>query len=90
MTIRGLTLAGFAAVAATSISADAADEELIETYCTACHSLAIVRQQRLSRSVWDDVLVWMVEEQGMPELEPDVRRAILDHLATAYAQDTPR
>jgi cytochrome c len=38
--------------------------------CQACHSLAIVKQQGLSRESWDETLVWMVEEQGMPEIDP--------------------
>ncbi len=52
--------------------------------CSACHSLAIVKQQGLSRESWDELLVWMVEEQGMDELEPDERVLILDFLAANF------
>lgn len=52
--------------------------------CNACHSLAIVKQQRLSRDVWDKLLDWMVEEQGMAEQTPDRRQLILDYLATHF------
>lgn len=30
--------------------------------CQACHSLAIVKQQGLSRDAWDESLTWMVKE----------------------------
>lgn len=63
-----------------------------ETYyaCVACHSTAIIKQQRLSRRVWDEVLVWMVEEKGMPELDPDQRKLILDYLAEHFGANVPR
>lgn len=70
--------------------AEGEGRELVHAVCSACHSLAIVKQQRLSRAVWDEVLTWMVEEQGMPELEPAERATILAYLARAYAPDTPR
>ncbi len=52
--------------------------------CNACHSLAIVKQQQLSRDNWDKLLVWMVEEQGMAEQSPERRALILDYLATHF------
>lgn len=55
--------------------------------CQACHSLAIVKQQGLNRVDWDETLDWMVEEQGMPEPEPDEREALLDYLAAQYGRD---
>jgi len=58
--------------------------------CQACHSLAIVRQQRLSRAVWTKTLAWMVAEQGMPEPEPEEYARILDYLGTSLGSDTPR
>jgi len=54
------------------------------TLCNSCHSLAIVKQQQLSRSTWDKLLVWMVEEQGMPEQQPERRELILDYLSTHF------
>jgi hypothetical protein len=55
--------------------------------CTACHSMQIVVQQGLSRERWDTVLVWMVEEQGMAELDTATRAEILDYLETHYNED---
>ncbi len=58
--------------------------------CQACHSLAIVVQQRLTRDSWQETLEWMVEEQGMPEPKPEVLAAILDYLGSRLSADTPR
>ena len=52
--------------------------------CGACHSLMIVKQQGLDRDAWEETLVWMVEEQGMPELDPETLSLILDYLARHY------
>jgi cytochrome c len=52
--------------------------------CSACHSLAIVKQQGLSRKSWDELLDWMVEEQGMGEPGPEQRKETLDYLATHF------
>ena len=52
--------------------------------CQACHSLRIVVQQGLTRHSWEETLAWMVEEQGMPELEPETEAIILDYLAKYY------
>jgi cytochrome c len=58
--------------------------------CIACHSTAIIQQQRLSRGVWDEVLDYMVERMGMPELADGDRRVILDYLVKHFGQDVPR
>lgn len=55
--------------------------------CSACHSIKLVTQQTLSRKRWDKTLEWMVEEQGMPEPEPDERARILNYLAEHYGPD---
>ena len=58
-----------------------------EAYCAACHSLNTVTQQKLSRNDWDELLVWMVEEQAMPEIPKDDRKLVLDYLAKHYGVD---
>ncbi|UIP29880.1 c-type cytochrome [Photobacterium sp. TLY01] len=57
---------------------------LVASACSACHSLHLVTQQGLSKERWDELLTWMVEEQGMDELAPDDREAILVYLSTYY------
>ena len=55
--------------------------------CSACHSLAIVKQQGLSRERWDGLLEWMVEEQGMTELTPEHRGLVLNYLTEHFGED---
>jgi cytochrome c len=52
--------------------------------CNSCHSLAIVKQQRLSRDTWDKLLTWMVEKQGMAKQAPEQRQLILDYLVQHF------
>ncbi|WP_217906214.1 c-type cytochrome [Vibrio natriegens] len=59
---------------------------LVAAICSACHSLHMVAQQGLSRTRWDKMLDWMIEEQGMEELDGDNREAVLDYLSTYYGQ----
>ena len=61
--------------------------EIVFGLCQACHSLAIVKQQGLDRDSWDETLVWMVEEQGMPALNAEAWKLILDYLTTHYGAD---
>ncbi len=58
--------------------------------CWACHSLKAVLQQRPSREVWDETLVWMIEEQGMPAPEPADYARLLDYLGAYLSPETPR
>ncbi|VAW13226.1 hypothetical protein MNBD_ALPHA09-834 [hydrothermal vent metagenome] len=55
--------------------------EEVEAYCSACHSLKTVVQQGLSREDWEELLVWMVEEQEMEPIDPEDRKLVLDYLA---------
>ncbi|MEM9783793.1 MAG: aldehyde dehydrogenase [Pseudomonadota bacterium] len=57
--------------------------------CSGCHSERIIAQQGLTRAGWDDLLDWMIEEQGMPELDAADRDEILDYLAAHYNEDRP-
>lgn len=52
--------------------------------CDSCHSLTLVKAQKLPRKTWDKLLDWMVEEQGMAEQTPEARERILDYLATHF------
>lgn len=55
-------------------------------FCSACHSMMIVKQQNLSREDWEETLEWMVEEQGMDEMPADIRPIVLDYLAKHYGE----
>ena len=63
--------------------------DLTYAYCAACHSEMLVAQQGLTRDRWDELLEWMVEEQGMYEIEEPDRTIVLDYLATHYNTDRP-
>ncbi|MEM7044942.1 MAG: aldehyde dehydrogenase [Pseudomonadota bacterium] len=52
--------------------------------CHGCHSFRLVAQQGLSRKHWEETLDWMIEEQGMPELDEEDRILILDYLEAHY------
>ncbi len=54
--------------------------------CNSCHSLAIVKQQRLSRETWDKLLTWMVEKQGMAAQSPERRALMLEYLVQNFGQ----
>lgn len=69
---------------------EGAGREIVFYQCAICHSTRIVLQQRLSRDSWDETLDWMVEEQGMAEPTPEIRRTVLDYLTTHLNPDVPR
>jgi hypothetical protein len=52
--------------------------------CTACHSSAVIRRSRLSRSQWDGLMDWMVERHGMTPLEGPDRTQVVDYLARHF------
>ena len=56
-------------------------EQVLEN-CTVCHSSAIILQNHMARKQWDETLTWMQEKQGLWDLEPELRKIILDYLAT--------
>ncbi|PQO23965.1 hypothetical protein C2I36_05025 [Rhodobacteraceae bacterium WD3A24] len=95
----GAALAALLALAAPAVAQDNGEayefaplppgEGAEEVYynCRACHSLRIVVQQGLSRDVWDEVLTWMVEKQGMYEMPAETRETVLDYLAENIGAD---
>jgi hypothetical protein len=52
--------------------------------CTACHGTAVIRRSRLTREGWDELMDWMTEKHGMPRLEGEERRTVLDYLARVF------
>ena len=63
--------------------------ELTYGVCSTCHSMQIVQQQGMTRDQWDETLDWMVEEQGMAELNGPPRDQILDYLSAVFSPDRP-
>lgn len=57
--------------------------ELVEANCSACHSLALVAQNRMSRDNWRETIRWMQQKQGLWELG-DAEPIILDYLEHEY------
>jgi len=55
--------------------------DLVLGNCTMCHSTSIILQNHMSREAWDKTITWMQKEQGMWELEPEDRKAILGYLS---------
>ena len=55
--------------------------------CSGCHSIKLVAQQGLSRDSWQESLEWMVDEQGMTEMDPETHTLVLDYLATHLGID---
>ena len=63
---------------------EGAGRELVRFHCSICHDLAIVRQQRLSEGVWDEVLEDMLTFGAVFD---DAQRAvILEYLAARFGQ----
>ena len=58
-------------------------------YCSACHSERIVAQQGLTRDGWIELLEWMVEDQGMAEIDEPDYSVVIDYLSTHYGPDRP-
>ena len=63
--------------------------EETHAYCTPCHSEMIVVQQGKTRKHWAELFEWMIEDQGMAEIDEPDRSIILDYLAANYNEDRP-
>ena len=58
--------------------------EEVAIYCTACHTLEIVMQQRATEARWTYMLDWMVEEQNMPPLPDNTKAQVLNYLVRNF------
>ena len=64
--------------------------EIVKANCTACHSAALVTQNRMSRETWLETIRWMQKSQGLWPLMAN-EPIILDYLAKHYSpSDTGR
>jgi cytochrome c5 len=57
--------------------------ELVAGFCSGCHSMQIVMQQRHDARAWNTLLDWM-ETQGMPAPAPDERATLVAYLARNF------
>ena len=52
--------------------------------CTACHGVALIKAQGLTRDMWDSTFDLMLEKHRMPPVKPAERAEILDYLAEQF------
>lgn len=55
--------------------------------CSACHSVAIIKQQHISDARWNYLWNWMIEEQGMPEQDAETKATILSYLKRHFSSE---
>ncbi|NQW53947.1 MAG: hypothetical protein HQ465_22185 [Rhodospirillales bacterium] len=60
------------------------NRELTFYSCTACHGVALIKAQGLTRDLWDSTLDLMVEKHRMPPIKAEERSEILDYLAESF------
>ena len=61
----------------------------VEENCTTCHTAKLILQQRMSRKRWDETITWMQEKQGLWNLQPSLRKKILDYLSLHFGPQNP-
>ncbi len=52
--------------------------------CTACHGVALIKAQGLTRDLWDSSIDLMIDRHRMPAVKPAERAEILDYLAEQF------
>jgi hypothetical protein len=52
--------------------------------CTACHGVALIKAQGLTRDLWDSTFDLMLERHKMPPVKPEERAEILDYLSEQF------
>jgi hypothetical protein len=67
---------------------DAPGREQAFYACIACHGFKLVAQQGQTRQQWDDTLNFMTTRHGMPPIDGDLRKTVLDYLETAFPPRT--
>ena len=61
--------------------------EDVAAHCSACHSLALVMQQRQNERGWNVVIDRMIAPQGMPEPETPTRAVLIAYLTREYGRE---
>lgn len=57
--------------------------EMVQAHCGACHSLALVTQNRMTREGWISTIRWMQQKQGLWDLG-EAEAVIVDYLERNY------
>src|SRR5262249_61317935 len=52
--------------------------------CTACHGVALIKAQGLTRDLWDSTFDLMLEKHRMPPVKAAERAEILDYLSQQF------
>jgi hypothetical protein len=52
--------------------------------CTACHGVALIKAQGLTRDLWDSTIDLMIEKHRMPPPKAEERAEILDYLVEQF------
>lgn len=52
--------------------------------CTACHGVALIKAQGLTRDLWDSTFDLMLEKHRMPPVKAAERTEILDYLSEQF------
>ena len=60
------------------------NRELTFLTCTACHGVALIKAQGLTRDLWDSTFDLMLQRHRMPPVKPAERAEILDYLAATF------
>ena len=61
--------------------------ELVRAHCGACHSHAVIRQQRGDHAFWRATIERMQDQHGLWAFDTETHRTIVDYLAQAFAAD---
>jgi cytochrome c5 len=57
--------------------------------CTQCHAIGMVTSQKHSRDEWNDVIVRMIEDQGLSASEEELTE-ISAYLAEHFGREAPK
>jgi hypothetical protein len=63
---------------------DGKGRELTFYTCTACHGVALIKAQGMTRELWDGTFDLMLEKHRMPPVKTEERAEILDYLAEQF------
>ncbi len=63
---------------------DGKGREITFYTCTACHGVALIKAQGMSRELWDQSFDLMLTRHRMPPVKTEERTEILDYLAEQF------